>query len=258
MIFRYLAIIFVLYGSVAIAEFDDSYLWHELIRRPSGDTGSFTYDNDGVSSKYLHSDVHGIEGLSWNFLSIDFNRGLWGISAEFSTFGYKSYYLRNRYFTKFGFYPGRNIVLAPSMQICTEKFANIGHYTELSGGFHIGYMAEKYNLETGFAEIVLKKPYPAEAGEQRLKPFVSGSWVFNDGLTLTVGIRRFENRRTRWVFDQYIMVNKILGMNFGYMNRPSCIYGGIDLTIKGFSVIISYCSLGELADSIILGIAFGK
>jgi hypothetical protein len=255
---KVLVLILISSSTSCVAGFDDSFIWHHSIYRPAADSGGFTGINSGFKIVYLHSNIYRVEALNWNFASIDYDKAIWGAGFDFSSTGYKQYYRRNRHRVYGKFNPAENIRLVSSLEVCTEKFLNSGYYTELTGGVYMAYMAKKFYLETGFAEIDLKKPYHDKARGEKLKPFVSGSWIFNDGLTLTIGIRRFENRRTRWVFDQYIAVNKNLALNFGYKNNPSDIYGGIDLTIKKISIIIGYCSIGGLSDSIIWGISFRK
>lgn len=253
---KVLLFLLISFSSSCVAGFDDSFIWHYSINRPTADSDSFKGFNNGFKFVYLHSNIYRVEALNWNFASFEYEKGAWGAGFDFSSVGYKRYYRRNRHNIYAKFNPGRNIRLISSLEICTENFQNTGYYTEFTGGVRTGYTAKKYYLETGFAEIELKRPYWDKTGQEKFKPFVFGSWIFNDGLTLTIGIRRFENWRTRWVFDQYIAVTEKLGLNFGYKNRPSNIYGGIDLTIKKISVIISYCSVGGLSDSIIWGVSF--
>ena len=176
---------------------------------------------------------------------------------EFSSLGYKDYYRRNKYRVRVEYRFHDYINIAPLIEITDEKFGEYGRYTGLSGEFYIDYSRQNYYAGFGLAEIQFKEPYEKYA-DNGLKPFVFGSWIFDEGLVLSIGVRRFENRRTRWIFDQFVLVNDHLALNFGYKNKPSDIYGGLLLTIREFSFTITYSSVSGLSDSVIWGITFRR
>jgi len=244
-------------NTVAATGFDESYIWHRFISRPDSDEKGFIFGKEEFESIYLHSNIYGLNALNWNYFSIAFDRAQGGAGFDFSSIGYSRYYRRNRYTVYVRYNPGKHIKIAPALEISTERFGNIGRYTVAKGEIFIGYMTKKYNFGSGIAGIELKKAYEVRP-EEKIEPYIFGSRVFGDGLTFTIGIRRFKNGRTRWLFDQYIAVNENLALNFRYKNKPSNIYGGIELTIDKFSVIINYSSVGELSDTIVWGISFRK
>jgi len=237
--------------------FDDSFIWNRFISHPESGSEGFLYGNNELKSVYLHSSIYGLDALSWNYFSLTFDKRRGGVGVDFSSIGYGRYYRRNRYTAYVQYNPGKNIKIAPLVKIRAERFGDIGRYTNVSGEIFAGYTAKKYNIGSGIGGIELNQAYD-RGPDGKLEPFIFGSRVFGDGLTLTVGIKRFKNNRTRWLFDQYIAVNESLALNFGYKNKPSNIYGGIELTINKISVIIDYSSVGELSDTIIWGISFRK
>jgi hypothetical protein len=174
---------------------------------------------------------------------------------EFSSLGYKDYYQRNKYRVRVEYRFHDYIYIAPLIEITDEKYGDFGRYTGSSGEFYINYSRRNYYAGFGLTEIQFEKPYEV-SHDDRLKPFIFGSWIFDEGLALSVGVRRFENRRTRWIFDQFVRVNNHLALNFGYKNKPSNIYGGLLLTVREFSFTIIYSSVSGLSDSVIWGITF--
>lgn len=244
-------------ASVSYGEFDDSALWRYYI--PPADEGSesFNVNRDGIKSMFLHSNLHGIKSLNWNFISLRYNSGAAGFGMEFSSVGYKEYYRRNKYRARVEYRFRENIRIAPLIEIATEEFGEYGRYTGSSGEIHINYIRNSLAGGIGITDIQFTQPYDG-FDKGGFKPFLFGSWIFDEGLILTIGARRFENRRTRWIFDQTISVNRYLVLNFGYMNNPSDIYGGPVLTVNKISFIITYSSISGLDDSVILGISFGE
>lgn len=244
-------------STAAATGFDESIIWHRFISRPDSGSEGFIYGKNEFKSVYLYSNIYGLDALSWNYLSLAFDKKRGGAGLEFSSIGYSRYYRRNRYTAYVKYNPGKNIRVAPALEIITERFGDIGSYAAVNGEIFMGYMTRKYYFGSGISGIELNKAYDG-GSDDRIEPYIFGSRVFGDGLTFTIGIRRFRNDRTRWLFDQYIAVNKNLALNFGYKNKPSNIYGGIELTINRISVIINYSSVGELSDTIIWGISFRK
>jgi len=255
MIFKNALIMLVVLASVSYGGFDDSFIWKYYMSRPDYIDKSFITNDDGIKSMFLHSNLYGIESLNWNFISMQYNKGAAGLGVEFSAVGYKKYYQRNKYRMRLEYRFHKNFNIAPLIEIRTEEFQNFGQYTGLSGELFVKYTQSKYDVGFGVAEIQMKDPYD-KCRKETVNPFAFGSWIFNEGLTLSVGVRCFENRRTRWIFDQFVVVNNRLGLNFGYKNNPSNIYGGLDLTVKKFSFIITYSSISGLNDSVIWGISF--
>jgi len=254
---KVLFLFFCFINTAAATGFDEAYIWHRFISRTDSDDIDFIYGKEEFKSIYLHSNIYGLNALSWNYCSFAFDRARGGAGFDFSSIGYSRHYRRNRYAAYVKYNPGKNITIAPALEIRAERFGNIGRYTVANGEIFLGYMTKKYNFGSGVAGIDLKKAYD-ERPEEKIEPYIFGSRVFGDGLTFTIGIRRFKNGRTRWLFDQYIAVNENLALDFGYKNRPSNIYGGIELTINEISVIINYSSVGELSDTIVWGISFRK
>ena len=255
MIRKYIIMILVTFTSVSYGGFDDSFIWKNYLSRPENNSRSFLSSDGEIKLMFLHSNIYGIESLNWNFVSMSYDKGILGFGMDVSAVGYKEYYQRNKYRWRIKYRPHNNIRIAPAIEILTEEFHNFGRHTGLSGEFYINYIQDKFNVGLGFTELQLIKPYDKSFNEA-LKPFVFGSWVFDEGLTLSIGIRRFENKRTRWIFDQFVAVNDKLGLNFGYKNNPSDIYGGVDLTINRFTFIITFSSVDGLRDSIVWGISF--
>lgn len=255
MIIRTTLLILIIFVSISYGDFDDSAIWRYYIPEPGNDGGNFIINRDGLKSMFLHSNLYGIESLNWNFISTQYNRGAAGFGMEFSAVGYKKYYQRNKYRARIEYRLYDYLEIVPLIEITDEEFRNYGRYTGLSGEFYINYTRKNYYAGFGLAEIQFKKPY-ANSRNDGLRPFVVGSWIFNEGLMLSIGIRRFENRRTRWIFDQFVLVNSHLALNFGYKNNPSDIYGGLLLTVRKFSFTITYSSVSGLSDSVIWGISF--
>lgn len=256
MIFRAAFLIFLAFVSISHGEFDDSALWRYYIPGTAEDGKKFIVDDDGIKSMFLHSNFHGIESLNWNFISLRYNSGAAGFGMEFSSVGYKEYYRRNKYRAQVDYRLRENIRIAPMIEITTEEFGEYGRYTASSGEIYINYIRNNLAGGIGITDIQFRQPYE-KFDNHGLHSFIFGSWIFDEGLILTAGVRRFDNRRTRWIFDQTISVNRYLVLNFGYMNNPSDIYGGPVLTVDKISFIITYSSISGLDDSVILGISFG-
>ncbi len=255
MIIRTTLLILIIFASISYGDFDDSVIWRYYIPEPGNDGGNFIINRDGLKSMFLHSNLYGVKSLSWNFISMQYNKGTAGFGMEFSAVGYKKYYQRNKYRMRIEYRLHENVGIAPLFEITNEEFQDFGRHTGLSGEFYINYTRKNYYAGFGLAEIQFQKPYDKSRNDG-LKPFVGGSWIFNEGLTLSIGVRRFQNRRTRWIFDQYLPVNNNLALNFGYKSNPSDIYGGLLLTVKKLSFIITYSSISGLNDSVIWGISF--
>ncbi|UCE65998.1 MAG: hypothetical protein JSU85_14260 [Candidatus Zixiibacteriota bacterium] len=255
MIIKTTFLILIIFVSISYGDFDDSVIWKYYIPEPGNDGRNFIINRDGLKSTFLHSNLYGVESLNWNFISMRYNKGAAGFGMEFSTVGYKEYYRRNKYRARIEYRLHENVGIAPLFEITNEEFQDFGRHTGISGEFFIGYTRRNYYAGLGFAEIQFKEPYNKSRNDG-LKPFVINSWIFNEGLTLSIGIRRFENRRTRWIFDQCVSVNGNLALNFGYKNNPSDIYGGLLLTVRKFSFTITYSSVSGLSDSVIWGISF--
>ncbi len=256
MIIRTAFIILVALVSISHGDLDDSVIWKYYVPGTDESGKIFTVNEDGIKSMFLHSNLHGVKSLNWNFISLRYNYGTAGLGMEFSSVGYKEYYQRNKYRARIEYRPHENIKIGPSIEIATEEFGDFGRYTASSGEIYIGFVRKNLAGGVGITDIQFKQPYNGFDNNDP-NPFVFGSWIFDEGLILTAGARRFENRRLRWIFDQTVPVNRYLALNFGYMNNPSDIYGGPILTANKISFIITYSSISGLDDSVILGISFG-
>jgi hypothetical protein len=257
MILKSALAILITYASFACADFDDSVIWKYYLPTPDYDLNRFTTGGDGLQSMFLHSNMYRINSLDWNFISLRYNKGQAGLGLEFSTVGYKDLYRRNKYRTRFRYMRYDKIVIEPLVEVTTEEFADFGNYFGLSGEIIVKYAAKKYSAGVGVSDIQLKEPYN-HSGKEGLFPFLIGSWMFDEGLAFSIGVRRFDNGRTRWIFHQSVIVSENLGLNFGYQNNPSDIYGGLSLKFRGFSLLIDYNSVSGLSDSIIWGISYGR
>lgn len=242
--------------SFSYADFDDSALWRYYIPGMDENDMNFVMNKDGINTMFLHSNLHGVKSLNWNFISLRYNYGAAGFGMEFSSVGYKKYYRRNKYRARIEYRPHENIKIAPSIEVATEEFGDFGRYTGSSGEIYINFVRKNLAGGVGITDVQFKQPYNG-FDNNGPNPFVFGSWIFDEGLILTAGAHRFENRRLRWIFDQTVSVNRNLSLNFGYMNNPSDIYGGPILTVDKISFIITYSSISGLDDSVILGISFG-
>jgi hypothetical protein len=159
MIVRIQILAFILSVATATAGFDRSYMWPGFIHRPEVVGDSMVYSHNGSKTVYLHSKLHGIDALHWDLISVDVGRGGWGIRMDFSSVGYKRFYRRNRFIVISRFNLRKRISIIPSLEICSEKYQNSGHYTGITGGIGIAYTARKCRLESGFADIELRNPY---------------------------------------------------------------------------------------------------
>jgi len=255
MIFRTTLYILIILASISYADFDDSIIWRYYIPEVDSDGNNFTVNKDGISTMFLHSNLYGMSALNWNFISAQYRRGKSAFGMEFSSLGYEDYYQRNKYRTRVEYRFHDYIEIAPLIEITEEKYGDFGRYTRLSGEFYIDYSRRNYYAGFGLTAIPFKEPYD-KSHDDRINPFIFGSWILDEGLVLSIGVRRFENRRTRWIFDQFVLVNEHLALNFGYKNKPSDIYGGLLLTVKKFSFTITYSSVSGLSDSVIWGFNF--
>ncbi len=191
--------------------------------------------------------------VAWTFFAND----KYSVGVDFNSFGFEEYYRRNKFAVWGGYEVIRNLRVISALKIRAEKFNRSGTYTGTNLDIHLIYAYKKYLFGLGTADYWLKAPYVLDNDDKfKYSSFVS--YAFNDDLVFSTAVRRFDNRRTRWLFDQKMRISEMTGLNFGYSNNPDCLYGGLDLTIKGVSFILRYYSLGELSDTIIWGISFKR
>ena len=243
-------------ASTAKADFDDAVIWKYSFNSGDNYSGRSKSDEKRFGSIFLHCNIHRIDSYNWNYINASYNSNRANLGLEFSSVGYDDYYQRNKYRIGAGYRFCDNIKIRPLLEISSEKFKGYDSFTGLNGELIAEFVYGEYRASIGLVDIQMKKPYEV-SGNESIKPVVSGSWLFEPGMVLSVGVRRFENRRIRWIFNQFVSVNDYLALEFSYMNKPSNLTGGLEIKLKGFSLIVSYFSVSGLDDSIIWGISYG-
>lgn len=257
MISRILIISFAICQSLLAADFDDFDTRRYFPLKPIIEGEFYSAGRDYFNANFLHSNPYGMENLSWNYLTARYSKGRFGAEIFYRSTGFERYYLRNRYKITAGinFYGDFSIIHA--LEVRREDFGDFGTFSGSSIDISADYVRRRFSAAIGLAEIILSKSYDMPKYENS-QPFAAGSLIFDKGAELTIGVRRFENRRVRWIFNQELPVTRNVVLNFGYQNKPSNIRGGIEFAVEGFSVILNYISIGGLDDSVVWGISFEK
>ncbi len=256
MISRVLCLLFILFSSLSASDFEEQIIWKyhfagtlESYRPYSG------FSNSGFSSIFLHTKPYGVNSLGWSFAALSYAKDKYAVGFDFNTFGLDELYRRNRYAIRGEYEFVEHFRLVSVLKIRTERFNNFGNYTGTNTDVYLKYNHNSLITGFGIADYRIKTPYDL-TNDEKFKFTAFSSFSYKDDLLFSIAVRRFENKRTRWLFDQRLILSDVAGLNFGYMNNPGCLYGGMNLTVKPISFILDYYSLGGLSDTIIWGISF--
>lgn len=256
MIRKVLGLLIILIVSPSASDFEEQVIWKYHFAGSLESYGSYSaFSNGGLESIFLHTKPYAINSLGWSFAALSYAKNKYAVGFDFNTFGLDNLYRRNRYAIRGEYEFVEHFRLASVLKIRTERFNNFGNYTGTNTDIYLKYNRNSLMTGFGITDYWIKTPYDL-INDEKIKPTAFASYSYNDDLLFSIAVRRFENRRTRWLFDQRLILSGAAGLNFGYMNNPGCLYGGLNLTVKPISFILNYYSVGGLSDTIIWGISF--
>lgn len=244
-----------LYGS----GFDDTILW--IYDLPESSSNSLNTEprlicDSTVQVSVLYSRPYRIDELSWNNAFVKKGFGRWGLFGRFNSYGMKRYY--NDYIYEAGIaviLPG-SLAASVAGEYHYEQFDAVGGFARGELDARLSYRRGAVSANAGISGLVLQEEYKIPGG-RKSRPWGSVSALLNKEISLSAGVRKFENGRVRWLFCQRARLSSELSLSFGVINRPDVIFGRLIVAHGSFSLDLAFYSISRLNDTAVLGLTYG-
>jgi hypothetical protein len=240
--------------------FDDMILWRYDL--PGDTADAFGLEparicRGGVGAFFLYCQPYSIGDLSWNTGVARYGTGRVGYFAGFLSYGYEKYYTRNVYSAGIALRIIDHLYASGEVGYNHERFLGERGFGESKLGLKASYNAGSLTAVLGSSDITLSSDYDPSGGPF-MRPWVGLSYSIDDGIIITAGIKRTENSRTRWLFQQRMDISRAVDLHIGILNRPNVLYGGLDFSYRSVTLILTYYTVGGLSDTVMLGLAVGS
>ena len=240
--------------------FDDMILWRYDL--PVDSQSVFSLEpsrvcRKGLQAVFLYSRPYSIEDLGWNTAAAGYGFGRVGYFGRFSSYGYDNYYTRNVYSGGIACRIADNLHASAEARYQHEKFLGVGGFGDIKLGFNASYEAGRLSAVFGLSDITLKNDY-GPRGNPIARPWAGVSYLMENEIGFIASIKRTENSRTRWLFQQQIGISRAVDLYIGILNRPNVLYGSLDISYRSVTLLLTYYSVGRLDDTIVLGLGVGS
>lgn len=257
---RYICVILLVTAeSAGASNFDETLCW--LSELPPGAVGEFNISPSslaakGIRASILHSRPYQIDDLSWNKASLGIGFGRWGVLEKFNDYSLEDYYQSYVISSKAAIEISERIVMGTYVDLNVEKFRGIDDFRRVNIGADLIYKIGNFAALGGVRGMNTSREY--DDFQPFSRPWGAFSYNYRKDMSARISVRRFPNKRTRWLFDQSFRLSKQLGITIGFMDRPDVILGRIIIGSGPFSIDLTYLSIGRLKDTTIIGINFGS
>jgi hypothetical protein len=257
---RFAIVIFLSSAAVLQASgFEDMILWSYDL--PGDSAGVLSLEpsrvcRNGVEAVFLYCQPYSIRDMGWNTALASYGFGRLGFCGLFSSYGYREYYTKDVYSGGAAFRIMDRLHASGTIVYNHEEFLGVGSFGETRSGVEASYKSGRLAAVLGLSDIKVTSGYNRPNGPF-LRPWAGISYSIDDGIDLAASVKRTDNARTRWLFQQQISLSRVVDLHIGLMNRPNVIYGGIDLSWRSITLLVTYYSVGRLNDTVVLGLAAG-
>jgi hypothetical protein len=209
---------------------------------------------EGPSVLLLYSNPYNIKSLNWNNASVTYGFGRWGVSGAFRSYSLDGLYGDYKSSLGFAYLPIKKLGISASIDYGKLTFGDDANYNRVD--FNLGLSYSRKNLAGMLAlgRINLKKPYDSH---ENIEPMILGSFNPGDGMIFTAGYKESFTGEGRWLFKQDIGIINGLGLELGYMNNPSILQWGLDLSWKSLNLSLGYHAVSRLNDTVVMGLSWG-
>lgn len=239
--------------------FEEMILWRYDL--PGDSSGVISLEpsrvcGNGIEAVFLYCRPYSIRDLGWNTAAARYGTGRLGFLGMFSSYGYEEYYTKNVYTGGTALRIMDYLHASGRIAYSHEKFLGAGSIGETRIGVEASYKYSRLAAVFGVSDIKVTSEYNRPDGPF-LRPWAGVSYSIDEGTDFKASVKRTENSRTRWLFQQQILVSRAVDLHIGLLNRPNVIYGGVDLSWRYFTLFVTYYSVGRLNDTVVLGLAAG-
>lgn len=214
----------------------------------------------GLRAQFLHADPYGSNDfgeLGWSFAAMEYGAGRWGAFGRFRSYGLEGLYQDNSFVLGGALSPARGVSVSLSTTYEREEFGGENGYQRLDLGFSTSYTRSGAVLTGRFERLNLKKPYDFD-GITTPDFGLSGSYSFDNGITLGVGYDNPGLGPGRLSLAQRADLVDMVGLKLGFMNNPDLLFWGLDLSYKKLTLDFTYIAIGRLNDTMVLGLSYGE
>ena len=208
----------------------------------------------GPSVLLLYSNPYNIKSLNWNDASLTYGFGRWGVSGAFRSYSLDGLY--GDYKTSLGLacMPVENLGISTSIDYGKLTFGEDAKYNRVDLNLGFSYSRKKLAGMLALSRINLKKPYDSS---ENIEPMVLGAYNPSERMIFTTGYKESSTGEGRWLFKQDIGIISGIDLELGYMNNPSILQWGLDLSWKSLNLSLGYHAISRLNDTVVMGLSWG-
>jgi hypothetical protein len=238
---------------------DDVALWrfgfpglgrHKFSQEP------FSVCARGLTAIAIYAEPYGISSLRWNHAGFKYGFGKWGFDGHFQSYGLTQLYAENTVALGAAFIPHGSLAVSAAIRYAMQTFDHLISYSGIYMDLGVSCKLRDFTGMLVLNRITLKKPYDFPEAD-RPEPAVSLSIKPDSNLVLSAGFKRTSRGRNRWFIEQSLNIVKDFELHLGYMTAPSILTGGLDISWRRFTLLLTYGAVSRLNDSVVLGLSFG-
>lgn len=238
--------------------FDDSIIWLREMGIPS--VGVSAEPRSVCSRDFevgtLYTNPYQIGRLRWNDFYVGKGFASWGIFGRFNSYLLDNLYYRSLFEFGSAVRAIDSLAILASLKQEYENFVGFGVYHRRALDARAALRRNRFTVLAALSDFVLSEDYDPD--QNGLKAWGALSYSFSNGNTFAVGVRRFSNSVSRWLFSQDLALSKEVNLTIGYVSRPDLIFGKIILRHGSFLIDFSYHSLSGLSDTVVAGVGYQR
>lgn len=251
-------LLIVIPGMSHASGFQESIQWIYELPDTSGNSASQSPTRvcaAGTRGEVLYVRPYDIGQLNWSGLTISSGFRRWGLIGSFSHYGVNDIYGENRFSGGVAFKLQDQLAFMVRAEYRREDYVVFGVFNSANANIRLDYFQNRFLLSGALEEIRIVEDYRTDLG---FRPCACGTYMYNEEISFSAGLKRFPNSRYRWLLDQRTRISAYAELTLGIIGNPNQIFGRLIISHGHIALDLTYYSVDRLDDMVVLGLSFGS